>query len=111
MQICLPGLNADFDGDILNIIGIMDKSIAYMFRKFDPIRRMIISRDSGLLNEYFSITKGQLIDLYYFCTIGEMENDTPETFPVYQNGTENVIWVEESEIKNYNSGIVDVIPA
>lgn len=89
---------------------MMDSSLSYMFRKFDPIRRMIISRDSDLLNEYFSITKGQLIDLYYFATIGEMENDTPETFPVYEDGTENVIWVEENEVKNYKSGIVDVIP-
>ena len=31
----LPGLNADFDGDILNIIGMVDESISYMFRKFD----------------------------------------------------------------------------
>ena len=77
----LPGLNADFDGDILNIIGIMDKSIDYMFRKFDPIRRMIVDRDSGFLNGYFTINKGQLIDLYHFCTIGATENDQPETFP------------------------------
>jgi hypothetical protein len=77
----LPGLNADFDGDILNIIGIMDKSLEHMFRKFDPIRRMIVDRDSGFLNSYFTINKGQLIDLYHFCTIGATENDQPETFP------------------------------
>ena len=75
----LPGLNADFDGDILNIIGLMDRSLVYMFRKFEPITRMIINRDSGLLNNYFTITKGQLIDLYYFCTIGATENDQPES--------------------------------
>lgn len=40
-----------------------------MFRKFDPVKRMIISRDTGLLNEYFAIEKGQLIDLYYFATL------------------------------------------
>lgn len=77
----LPGLNADFDGDILNIIGLMDKSLIYMFRKFDPIRRMIVDRDSGFLNGYFTINKGQLIDLYYFCTISATENDRPETWP------------------------------
>lgn len=65
----LPGLNADFDGDILNIIGMMSDELIYAFRKFDPVSRMIISRDSGLLNNYFALTKGQLIDLYYFCTI------------------------------------------
>lgn len=69
-----------FDGDILNIIGLMDQAFVYMFRKFDPISRMIIDRDSGLLNNYFMITKGQLIDLYYFCTLGECENDEPEEY-------------------------------
>ena len=98
-----------FDGDILNIIGIVDKSISYMFRKFDPIRRMIISRDSGLLNEYFSIVKGQLIDLSYFCTIGAMENDQPQTYPVKDNDSDEIIWVEKSDIKKYKSGIVEVL--
>lgn len=69
-----------FDGDILNIIGMNTKEISYIFRKFDPITRMVISRDSGLLNNYFSITKGQLIDLYYFCNIKGMENDQPEIY-------------------------------
>jgi hypothetical protein len=84
----LPGLNADFDGDILNIIGLMDKSLIYMFRKFDPIRRMIVDRDSGLLNSYFTINKGQLIDLYHFCTLRGSENDRPETWPEKITGTE-----------------------
>ena len=52
-----------------------------MFRKFDPIRRMIVARDTGLLNEYFSVTKSQKIDLYHFATCGAMENDIPETYP------------------------------
>ena len=44
--------------------------------------RMIISRDSGLLNDYFSITKGQLIDLYAFATYeGEEDCNTEETYP------------------------------
>lgn len=102
----LPGLNADFDGDILNLIGMLDKSISYMFRKFDPIERMIISRDSGLLNDYFSIVKGQLIDLYYFCTLGHMENDQKQTYPVRDNETGEIIWVESNEIKKYKSGKV-----
>lgn len=65
----LPGLNADFDGDILNIIAIMSEELKYAFRKFEPVKRMIISRDTGLLNEYFSIEKSQLIDLHHFCTM------------------------------------------
>ena len=107
----LPGLNADFDGDILNIIGMVDKSIAYMFRKFDPIRRMIISRDSGLLNEYFSITKGQLIDLLFFCTLGKMENDEPETFPVLDNDdkTGTITYGEPKVTDFINYGKEDVL--
>jgi hypothetical protein len=46
---------------------------------------MIVDRDSGLLNSYFTINKGQLIDLYHFCTLGGSENDRPETWP---EGTE-----------------------
>lgn len=52
---------------ILNIIGIMDPAIKQMFRKFDPVRHMITSRDSGLLNDYFAVTKGQKIDLLNYC--------------------------------------------
>ena len=55
--------------DVLNIIAMTTPEMSYIFRKFDPVTRMIISRDSGLLNDYFTITKGQLIDLHYFCTI------------------------------------------
>ena len=64
----LPGLNADFDGDILNIIGLMDPAVKKMFRKFDPIHSMITNRDDGFLNGYFGVEKGQKIDLYNFCT-------------------------------------------
>lgn len=74
----LPGLNADFDGDILNIIGLVNKDILKMFKKFEPIRHMETDRDTGKLNSLFSINKGQLIDLYYFATIGKTENDQPE---------------------------------
>ena len=56
------------DGDVLNIIGIMSEELAYMFRKFNPVERMIMSRDSGLINSYFSLTKNQLIDLEGFAT-------------------------------------------
>jgi len=104
----LPGLNADFDGDILNIIGLLDKSLVYMFRKFDPITRMIISRDSGLLNDYFSIVKGQLIDLNFFCIMGAMENDEPQTYPVKDNDTGEIIYVIKEKVSEYESGIVDV---
>ena len=62
-------LNADFDGDILNIIGIMNEQVAYAFRKFDPIDRMIISRDNGRVNGYFMNTKDQLLTIREFARI------------------------------------------
>ena len=81
----LSGLNADFDGDVLNIVAMINREINYLFRKFDPIRRMMISRDTGYLNPYFSIQKGQLIDLLFFCTMGKMKGDREE---VYEAGYE-----------------------
>lgn len=51
------------------MLGIMTDELKYAFRKFDPITRMIISRDTSLLNDYFSVTGTQLIDLYHFCTL------------------------------------------
>lgn len=58
-----------FDGDVLNMLAVCTKEFIHVFRKFDPIRRMIISRDTGLLNPYFAIEKSQLIDLYHFATL------------------------------------------
>ena len=34
----LPGLNADFDGDILNMIALTQPEFIRMFRKFDPLK-------------------------------------------------------------------------
>lgn len=75
----LPGLNADFDGDILNIIGLMDRTLQKMYRKYDPVTRMLTDRDSGLLNDYFVINKDQLINLVMFSTMGASPNDREET--------------------------------
>lgn len=75
----LPGLNADFDGDILNIIALGDKSLVYMFRKFEPDNRMVIDRDSGKLNGLFDVTKSQRIVLYDLWTCGALECDQLET--------------------------------
>lgn len=96
----LDGLNADFDGDILNIIAIIDPIIKHIFRKFDPIKRMIIARDTGLLNPYFSVSKSQKIDLYHFATCGEMENDTPETYPEKGQELKRQSWEEPINVEH-----------
>ena len=62
----LPGLNADFDGDILNMIALTQPEFIRMFRKFDPLKKYIMSRRDGSLNKLFAIGKGQLVDLYNF---------------------------------------------
>ena len=67
----LPGLNADFDGDILNSIIIILPEFKRMFRNFDPVKKYIISRTDGKLSDYFSIGKGCLVDLYHFATFTE----------------------------------------
>ena len=69
----LPGLNADFDGDILNMIAIFEDEFIRMFRNFDPIEKYIISRTTGMLDNKFAISKGQLIDLYYFATFDDIK--------------------------------------
>ena len=85
------------------MIAIVDEAIQYMFRKFNPITRMIIARDTGLLNDYFSVTKSQKIDLYHFATCGAQENDTPETFPedllTKQPWEEEVVIHEQPELR------------
>ena len=44
-----------------------------------------MSRDSGLLNDYFTITKGQLIDLFYFAICDKDVNENDPNNPNYQN--------------------------
>ena len=105
----LDGLNADFDGDILNIIALEGDAIARIFEKFNPIKRMIISRDTGLLNDYFATKKSQLIDVEYFSVMEKMENDAPETFPVRDNDTKEIIYVPREDIPKYKSGELDYL--
>ena len=77
----LPGLNADFDGDILNIIGFMDRKIAAMFKEQDPAKNMIIAPDTGVINPLVTITKVDLINCYTFLNYERSKNDRPERYP------------------------------
>lgn len=69
----LPGLNADFDGDILNLIAIFDEAMIDMYKKFDPIQSYMFNRHTGGLNKNFGLTKGQITNLYQFATYKEEE--------------------------------------
>ena len=45
-----------------------------MFRKFDPIKKYIMSREDGSLNPLFHIGNGQLVELYDFATFEDDED-------------------------------------
>ena len=62
-----------FDGDILNMIALIQPEFVKMFRKFDPLKKYIMSRRDGSLNKLFAIGKGQLVDLYEFATFKDEE--------------------------------------
>lgn len=62
----LPGLNADFDGDQLNITYLFDKNIKKMFLNFDPLNSMIVDKSTGKLNPYFAVQKQQLLAINGF---------------------------------------------
>ena len=70
---------------------------------------MIISRDTGLLNDYFVTKKSQLIDVEYFSVMTKMDNDTPETFPVRDNDSKEIIYVPNEDIPKYKSGELDYL--
>ena len=66
----LTVLNADFDGDILNIVSLKIKSLEKEYNKiFNPRLNMYISRNDGLFNNDFNLFKDQLIGLYEFNNI------------------------------------------
>lgn len=63
-------LNADFDGDVLNIICLKITSIAQeYYRKLNPMRNIFISRNDGYYNSDASLFKDQAIELYTFMNI------------------------------------------
>lgn len=60
----LTDMNADFDGDILNIISLKSKELKKAYKKiFDPVDNMFISRSDGLFNESYGLLKDQIIGL------------------------------------------------
>lgn len=63
-------LNADFDGDILNIISLKTKYLQKSYDKiFNPRKNLYISRNDGLFNNDLNLFKDQLIGLYEFNNI------------------------------------------
>lgn len=66
----LGKLNADFDGDTLNIYSLKTNDLKRKYSKFlDPTRSMFISRNNGFLDSQNFLKKDQLIGLHAFCTV------------------------------------------
>ena len=66
----LTPLNADFDGDILNIVSLKTKSLEKHFDKyFNPRKNLFISRNDSLFNPDANLLKDELIGLYQFNNI------------------------------------------
>ena len=66
----LTGLNADFDGDILNIVLLTSKKLKKEFnRVFNPKYNMFVSRTDGMYNNDYGLLKDQIIGLREFCNI------------------------------------------
>lgn len=63
-------MNADFDGDVLNIISLKSKHLAKAYNKiFNPRFNLFISRNDGNFNTDMNLFKDQLIGLYQFNNI------------------------------------------
>ena len=63
-------LNADFDGDVLNVISFKTKELAKTYdANFNPRKNMYISRNDGLFNDDFNLFKDQIVGLNEFNNI------------------------------------------
>lgn len=66
----LPPANADFDGDILNVISLKTKKLAKSYdKRFNPAKNMYVSRNDALFNSEMNLFKDQLVGLFEFCNI------------------------------------------
>lgn len=75
LNVC-PPMNADFDGDTLNNVPIIEQSFADKFEKFFSPERMTISVATGKFNRKVSLIKDQLVGLYSFCNDDTDDADT-----------------------------------
>lgn len=78
-QICLnvcPLGNADFDGDTLNDVPMLETGFADKFEEFFSPETMVISVATGKFNRKVNLIKDQLVGLYSFCNDDADEDDT-----------------------------------
>lgn len=66
----LGSLNADFDGDVLNIVALKGNDFKKKFDEiFNPRNSLFVSRNDGLFNDDCNLLKDQAIGIYEFCNI------------------------------------------
>ncbi len=68
-------MNADFDGDTLNNVPIIEKSMADKFQEAFSPERMVIDPATGKFNRKIGVIKDQLVALYSFCNDDADESD------------------------------------
>jgi len=68
---CLPSLAADFDGDVLNILYIINRAFYLRCAQiFNPRNAMYISRIDGRLNKNLLVQRDTLINTNTFLYLG-----------------------------------------
>lgn len=60
-------LGADFDGDVINIISIKERSMAEIYENIFNPEYMFIDNNDGKFNRRLGLIKDQTIGLYSFC--------------------------------------------
>ena len=46
--------------------------------------------------------------MFAFASIGDLDNDEPQTYPVMDSKSGEIVYVTKDKVKRYKSGIVDV---
>lgn len=62
----LGGLTCDFDGDVINIIGLMTPEMKHIFRLADPIDTMITDKDTSNIRPSMNIDDSASMVIYNF---------------------------------------------
>jgi DNA-directed RNA polymerase beta' subunit len=65
-NLVLPLLGADYDGDTLNFIPLLDQALCRAFAVFSP-RRMLVDRNDGSFNKQLGLDKDMILGIHSFC--------------------------------------------
>ena len=75
----LAMMNADFDGDALNILHIINNAFfVRAYEIYNPRNAMQISRNDGRFNDYVCIQRDTLLNVNQFSNLGRQHVDLDE---------------------------------